>query len=110
MSIGLIKAMYVFKLHSTAPEEIFIEGDWYEPAGKSRLGLPRVKYSANFETERMGFLKHCQPYNLVLWPSNPFKRARLANGKEVVRIDVSVNRVPDRLYTVITHRTAGLAT
>jgi hypothetical protein len=40
-SVGLIKEMYLFKLHSTAPEEIFIEGDWYVPVGKVVWDLQR---------------------------------------------------------------------
>jgi len=108
MSVGLIKQMYLFKLHSTAPEEIFIEGDWYVPVGKSRLGLTKMEYSANFETERMGFLKHCRPYNVALWPCNPFKRVRLNTNKVVTRIDVSVSRAPDRQYILMTHRTPYL--
>ena len=110
MSVGLIKEMYVFKLHSTAPEEIFIEGDWYVPVGKSRLGLTKMEYSTNFETERMGFLKHCQPYNVSLWPCNPFKRVRLTTNKVVTRIDVSVTRLPGRQYILMTHRTPSLDT
>ena len=107
-SVGLIKEMYLFKLHSTAPEEIFIEGDWYVPVGKSRLGLTKMEYSANFETERMGFLKHCRPYNVALWPCSPFKRVRLSTNQIVTRVDVSVTRVPDRQYIFMTHRTPYL--
>ena len=101
--------MYIAKLHENAPEEIFIEGDWFVPAGKSRLGVQQVEYSENFaKKERIGFLKHCQPYNLVLWPSTPFSKVRSKSGQETTKIDVSVSRVPGRLYHVMPHRKPGL--
>ena len=67
------------------PADVIIEGDWYVPVTDSKLGLHRVEYSPNFESESCGFLKDCVPNSVCLWPANPFEEDqqwRHANSDE----------------------------
>ncbi len=112
-SYGLIRGMFITRLHVKAEPEVVVECDWYlefESARRTPLGLPQVSYAPTFESERLGFLGDCRAYNLVLWPTNPFKKVRLNTGAEIIRIDLSVDTTPGRLYTVITHHQLGLNT
>jgi hypothetical protein len=107
-SVGKIRRMYAVKLFTRAEEDIhvIVEGDWFCPVEDSPLGLPQVEYSTNFESERCGFLSASCPYNVALWPSDPRKNVRLADGTSVVRVNVDVNCVEGVKYCLIDHRSA----
>ena len=80
------------------PTDVIIEGDWYVPVTDSKLGLHRVEYSHNFESESCGFLKDCVPNSVCLWPANPFEEYQ-QSGK----IFTDVDRTPGRRYCVMTN-------
>ena len=94
----MIRFMYEVRLCSGAPTDVIIEGDWYVPVTDSKLGLHRVEYSPNFESETCGFLKDCVPNSVCLWPANPFEEYNLYR-----KIFTDVDRTPGRKYCVITH-------
>ena len=64
--------MYYHQLCPSEPARVVVCADWYDGEDVSRSGLRQVKYNPNFKSEDMVMLDNCEPFNLVLWPTDAY--------------------------------------